>query len=154
MAISGLWLAMAVSTPQVLPSKPFSLESYPISLTTLRTRSSKLTKAWVVISPSSITNPVLVAVSQATRERGSCSRQASKTASEIWSHILSGCPSDTDSDENISFGEVMNVLLIGETPLEMKLPLQTNRKGNYSFEYCSPLISQDIRLSELAPFQL
>ena len=50
MAMSGLWEAMAIWTPQVLPSKPFSLESNPISLTTWRTRSSKFTKAVVVIS--------------------------------------------------------------------------------------------------------
>ena len=36
------------------------------------------------------TKPVLMAVSQATRDIGSCSNRASKTASLIWSHILSG----------------------------------------------------------------
>ncbi|RDY11476.1 hypothetical protein CR513_03859, partial [Mucuna pruriens] len=36
----------------------------------------------------------------ATLLSGSCSRQASSTASEIWSHSLSGCPSFTDSDVN------------------------------------------------------
>src|SRR3954447_23150840 len=37
-------------------------------------------------------------VSQATRPRVSFSRTASRTASEIWSAILSGCPSVTDSE--------------------------------------------------------
>src|SRR5581483_7316851 len=37
-------------------------------------------------------------VSQATRLAGSSFRQASRMASEIWSAILSGCPSVTDSD--------------------------------------------------------
>src|SRR5579872_1753140 len=44
--------------------------------------------------------PVVTRVSQATRPYGSCSRTASSTASEIWSAILSGCPSVTDSDVN------------------------------------------------------
>ena len=35
---------------------------------------------------------------QATRAMGSFSRMASSTASEIWSQILSGCPSVTDSE--------------------------------------------------------
>jgi len=39
--------------------------------------------ACVVISPSNITTPVLVAVSQATRDIGSCSMHASNTASDI-----------------------------------------------------------------------
>ena len=54
--------------------------------------------ACVVISPKTTTSPVVTAVSHATRECGSCARQASSTASEIWSHILSGCPSVTDSE--------------------------------------------------------
>jgi hypothetical protein len=36
---------------------------------------------------------------QATFELGSCAKQASRTASETWSQILSGCPSLTDSAE-------------------------------------------------------
>src|SRR6266852_1678666 len=39
-------------------------------------------------------------VSQATRLAGSSRRQASSMASEIWSAILSGCPSVTDSEVN------------------------------------------------------
>src|SRR5579885_2487070 len=46
------------------------------------------------------TRPVAVRVSQATRLAGSSARQASRMASEIWSAILSGCPSVTDSEVN------------------------------------------------------
>src|SRR3972149_8392171 len=81
-------------------------------VTTRRASSSKLTWARVVISPKSMTKPVLVAVSQATREAGSCARQASTTASETWSQILSGWPSVTDSDVNRSRGEVMKLVVI------------------------------------------
>src|SRR6266498_5723408 len=42
--------------------------------------------------------PVVTSVSHATRPIGSSRRTASKIASEIWSAILSGCPSVTDSD--------------------------------------------------------
>src|SRR5512132_4553389 len=44
--------------------------------------------------------PVVTRVSQATRPVASCARMASRTASEIWSAILSGWPSVTDSDVN------------------------------------------------------
>src|SRR3954447_833036 len=54
----------------------------------------------VVISPRTRTRPVVVAVSQATRAFGSSRMMASRIASEIWSHILSGWPSVTDSDVN------------------------------------------------------
>src|SRR5580765_7655972 len=42
--------------------------------------------------------PVVTSVSQATRPVGSSRSTASRTASEIWSAILSGCPSVTDSE--------------------------------------------------------
>ena len=54
--------------------------------------------AFVVISPAKLTYPVLTNVSHATRLFGSSSSKASRMASEIWSEILSGCPSVTDSD--------------------------------------------------------
>src|SRR5437762_6380817 len=44
--------------------------------------------------------PVVTRVSQATRAAGSLPMMASSTASEIWSAILSGWPSVTDSDVN------------------------------------------------------
>src|SRR4051812_27484538 len=43
-------------------------------------------------------SPVVTRVSHATRLTGSCVRMASRIESEIWSAILSGCPSVTDSD--------------------------------------------------------
>ena len=54
----------------------------------------------VVISPDTTTRPVLTSVSQATRPSGSSRITASSTPSEIWSAILSGCPSVTDSEVN------------------------------------------------------
>src|SRR5580704_16118213 len=59
--------------------------------------------AVVVISPATTTNPVVTSVSQATRPLGSWRITSSSTASEIWSAILSGCPSVTDSDVNRKF---------------------------------------------------
>ena len=56
-----------------------------------------------VISPITITYPVVVQVSQATRLIGSCSSSASRIASEMASQILSGCPSVTDSEVNSLF---------------------------------------------------
>src|SRR5215469_4666928 len=52
----------------------------------------------LVISPAMTIVPVVSRVSQATRDSGSPASAASTTASEIWSAILSGCPSVTDSD--------------------------------------------------------
>src|SRR5574341_855478 len=92
--------------------------------------------ARVVISPSSTTNPVLVAVSQATRERGSCSRQASNTASLIWSQSLSGCPSVTDSDVNIRLGEVIKVSLMIYLREKRNCPFW-DVKGQFTLR-CSP----------------
>src|SRR3989442_7276604 len=67
-------------------------------LMVLRATSAKLTCAPVVISPASTTRLSFTSVSAATRERGSCAKIASSTASEIWSATLSGWPSDTDSE--------------------------------------------------------
>src|ERR1019366_9119876 len=65
-----------------------------------RTSVWKSTYALVVISPAITTRPVQVRVSQATRLVESSCRQASRMASEIWSAILSGWPSVTDSEVN------------------------------------------------------
>src|SRR6478752_7166651 len=54
----------------------------------------------VEISPETTIRPVLTSVSHATRPYGSSARTASSTPSEIWSAILSGCPSVTDSEVN------------------------------------------------------
>src|SRR5215210_3688636 len=54
----------------------------------------------VVISPETTTRPVFTSVSHATRPVGSSAITASSTPSEIWSAILSGWPSVTDSEVN------------------------------------------------------
>ena len=59
------------------------------------------TQESVVSSPAITTRPVVTSVSHATRPAGSLSSTASSTASEIWSAILSGCPSVTDSEEKL-----------------------------------------------------
>src|SRR3972149_11715353 len=74
-----------------------------------------------------MTKPVLVAASQATREPGSCARQASTTASETWSQSLSGWPSVTDSDVNRSRGEVMKLVVIRRLLIKKTAP--SNEKG-------------------------
>src|SRR6266851_1130035 len=77
-----------------------------------RTSAWKSTYALVVISPAITTRPVAVRVSQATRLEVSSVRQASRMASEIWSAILSGWPSVTDSEVNkIRFFEVGGKIL-------------------------------------------
>src|SRR6266566_1710058 len=59
--------------------------------------------AVVVISPETTASPVVTNVSQPTRPIGSCFITSSNTASEIWSAILSGWPSVTDSEVNRKF---------------------------------------------------
>src|SRR5918992_2064646 len=72
-----------------------------MSVMVFRTSLGMSTYVSVVISPATMTTPVVTSVSQATRPRmGSSARIASRTASEIWSASLSGCPSVTDSDVN------------------------------------------------------
>src|SRR2546430_11323320 len=68
-----------------------------MSLTTSRTRLTTSTYALVVISPATNTVPVVVAVSQATRESGSWRRHSSSIPSDTRSQSLSGCASVTDS---------------------------------------------------------
>ena len=102
-AISADCWSKATITAHVFPSNPVFASLYPISFTVLRTIAGISSCALVVISPVTSTNPVQLAASQATRLIGSCSIQASKIASEIASHILSGCPSVTDSDVNNNF---------------------------------------------------
>src|ERR1700712_1338009 len=52
----------------------------------------------VLTSPATTTSPVVSRVSTATRLWGSCRIISSRTESLIWSAILSGCPSVTDSE--------------------------------------------------------
>src|SRR6478735_9924026 len=69
-------------------------------LTTSRTIAGISTYARVETSPATCTRPVVTRVSTATRPTGSSVRIASRMLSEIWSQILSGWPSVTDSDVN------------------------------------------------------
>src|SRR4051812_1974898 len=64
----------------------------------LRTRRGMSMYFSVVISPATTTRPVVISVSHATRLSGSFVSAASGPESEIWSAILSGWPSVTDSD--------------------------------------------------------
>src|SRR5919201_1690708 len=63
-----------------------------------RTSRGMSTYVSVEISPATTTRPVVISVSQATRPLGSSPSTASSTESEIWSAILSGWPSVTDSE--------------------------------------------------------
>src|SRR5437016_4774493 len=67
--------------------------------------------AWVVTSPMTTQRPLVIAVSQATRAAGSCPSIPSRTASETWSQILSGCPSVTDSDVRRNDREELKVVV-------------------------------------------
>src|SRR5882757_4291528 len=62
--------------------------------------------------------PVLHSVSQAMRAFGSWRRISSTTASEIRSHILSGCPSETDSEVKKKFLSAIEVI----SPWKVRLP--------------------------------
>src|SRR6478735_556430 len=69
-------------------------------VTTSRTIAGISTYVLVDTSPATWTRPVVTSVSTATRPCGSSARIASRMLSEIWSQILSGWPSVTDSDVN------------------------------------------------------
>src|SRR4029077_16881935 len=60
------------------------------------------------------TRPVVVAVSQATRAFGSSRRIASRIASEVWWHILSGRPSVTHSEVN-RYCDASTMLVMGSS---------------------------------------
>ena len=89
-AISDDCSSIATRTPHVSASNPNFPLVYPISLTVSRTIFWISTYPLVVISPITITRPVVVHVSHATRLIGSCSIKASRIASEIASQTLSG----------------------------------------------------------------
>src|SRR5215211_7224288 len=75
----------------------------------------------VVISPATTTRPVVTSVSQATLLMGSSARAASSMVSEIWSAILSGWPSVTDSEvkrwEDLSFWSSAAFQVVGPASL-------------------------------------
>src|SRR5581483_8640002 len=68
-----------------------------------RTTLLQFTWALVVISPATTTQLQVKRVSQATRLKGSCFKQASRIPSETASATLSGWPSVTDSDVKKNF---------------------------------------------------
>src|SRR3954452_12770791 len=71
----------------------------------------------VEISPETTTSPVFTSVSHATRPFGSSRMTASRTPSEIWSAILSGWPSVTDSEVNrYSFSASWGLIGSEDTP--------------------------------------
>src|SRR5690242_13798715 len=76
-----------------------------------------------VISPATTTMPVFTSVSHATRQLLSSAMIASRIASEIWSHILSGCPSDTDSEVNRKSLSGMRFLPGGCEPNFISIPV-------------------------------
>ena len=90
MAISGDWVWITFRIPQVLASKPIFASVNPMSAMTSRASLGTSRMALVVISPATMQIPVVTSVSQATRLVGSTASAASRTASEIWSAILSG----------------------------------------------------------------
>src|SRR5512140_328774 len=94
-----------------------------------------------------MTKPVLVATSQATRLRGSCSKQESRTASAIWSQSLSGWPSVTDSEVKSSLGEDIKVVM---TYPFRKRNCPSGSKGQIARGARLPSHLPDF-LSELAP---
>src|SRR3954468_9580729 len=75
------------------------------------------TNVSVEVSPDTTTRPVFTSVSQATRPSGSSRMTASSTPSEIWSAILSGWPSVTDSEVNrYSFSASLGLIGSGSAP--------------------------------------
>src|SRR6185312_14712390 len=95
--MSGDCRSIVLNTAHVLASNPNLASVYPMSAMVERTMSGIETYVQVVISPATHARPVVTSVSQATRAAGSSARIASRTPSEIWSAILSGWPSVTDS---------------------------------------------------------
>src|ERR1700686_108541 len=75
----------------------------------------------VVISPTTIPNPVVTIASQATLANGALARMASRMASEIWSATLSGWPSVTDSDVN------SDVAAMAKSSTESPAPARTSQ---------------------------
>src|SRR5260370_38143906 len=97
-----------------------------------RTISSYSTCALGVISPAMTATPVVTSVSQATRPFGSCFMASSRTASEIWSAILSGWSSVTDSDVNRKLRKASLKLILlqicGGQRLQTPLSIQRSAK--------------------------
>src|SRR6266568_2343217 len=99
--MSGDCSSSATTTPHVSASKPNFARVYPISRMRSRTMRGMSTYVVVVISPPTTTRPVVIRLSHGTRPIGLSVSTAAKTAIEIWSAILSGWPSVTDSDVKV-----------------------------------------------------
>src|SRR3954471_16103298 len=88
----------------------------------------------VVTSPATCTSPVVTMVSTATRLAGSLASIASRMESLIWSQILSGWPSVTDSDVNRrrdddTFSPRVQRLLASDP--RARAPVDPNRRRRY-----------------------
>src|ERR671923_2714062 len=90
----------------------------------------------VVISPETRIRPVLTSVSHATRPSGSSAITASRTPSEIWSAILSGWPSVTDSDVNRNSLSERRSLVISGGRVQMAVPY--NDSGLAALPWAAP----------------
>src|SRR3546814_3281053 len=91
---------MAERMPHELASNIYSDFVYPMRSMTERAILGTSRYILDLTSPARTTCPVVTKVSMATRESASHARKLSISASEIWSAILSGCPSETDSEVN------------------------------------------------------
>src|SRR5690349_22658150 len=83
--------------------------------------------------------PVVTRTSQATRPEGSLAITASSTASEIWSAILSGCPSVTDSEVKICRCVSAIRALLGHTALVVELVKCPDPAGQPKWYECFSL---------------
>ena len=137
-AISADCSSIAVITAHVSASNPYFPRVYPISRIVSLTIFWISTYAFVVISPITSTRPVVVAVSHATRLIGSFSIRASRIASEIASHILSGWPSVTDSEVNKIFSIVFSFFI--HLQLFPDHRITRSHLCTVSTDYFSPLI--------------
>src|ERR1700688_2251830 len=81
-----------------------------------------------------MTSPVVTSVSHATRPVGSSVSTASSTASEIWSAILSGWPSVTDSEVNRN----LRFLSLKPAPLLNDSPGKNRDISTAEFQFSSP----------------
>ncbi len=131
--MSGDCLSTAITTAQLFASNPFVFSVYPMSAMVWRTRAGMSINAVVVISPATMTRPVVTIVSQATLPRGSFRRISSRTASDIWSATLSGWPPVTDSEVNRKSS--MEKSSRGEINENRRIILQKRSSGNRSSSF-------------------
>ena len=90
---------------------------------------AQVTKMFRLEKAITITSPVVQQVSQATRDMGSWRSISSRIRSEIWSQILSGCPSVTDSEVNTRFMLIEKSFLL----VRQKVKADLTRKFSSTF---------------------